>query len=81
MQAIVNFRHDQFYPKNRKSSKHIRYLVIGFDTEYQREAIVNSDGLAEVRNQVLKLLYSSSLDLGRFWDAKLAINFAHDVAF
>jgi len=58
MQAIVNFRHDQFYPKNRKSSKHIRYLVIGFDTEYQREAIVNSDGLAEVRNQVLSYQYS-----------------------
>ncbi|WP_411351594.1 DNA polymerase [Leisingera aquaemixtae] len=58
MQAIVNFRPDQFFPKNRKSSKHIRYLVIGFDTEYQREAIVNADGLAEVRNQVLSYQYS-----------------------
>ena len=37
--------------------------------------------LKNVSTAALKLLYSSSLDLGRFWDAKLAINFAHDVAF
>jgi hypothetical protein len=37
--------------------------------------------LKKVSTAALKLLYSSSLDLGRFWDAKLAINFAHDVAF
>ncbi|WP_170765312.1 DNA polymerase [Ruegeria lacuscaerulensis] len=58
MQAKLTFQPYQFYPKNRPSSRHIRYLVIGFDTEYQREPFVNADGLAEVRNQVLSYQYS-----------------------
>lgn len=58
MQAKLTFRKDQFYPKNQKNSRHTRYLVIGFDTEYQREPFVNSDDLAEVRNQVLSYQYS-----------------------
>ncbi|KMK64638.1 hypothetical protein IMCC21224_13173 [Puniceibacterium sp. IMCC21224] len=37
--------------------------------------------LKNVSTAALKLLYSSSLDLGQFWDAKLAIDFADDVAF
>ena len=37
--------------------------------------------LKNVSTDALKLLYSSSLNLGRFWDAKLAIDFADDVAF
>lgn len=58
MQAKLTFQPYHFYPKNRPSSRHIRYLVIGFDTEYQREPFVNADGLAEVRNQVLSYQYS-----------------------
>ncbi|NOD84032.1 hypothetical protein GS611_07230 [Ruegeria sp. HKCCD6119] len=58
MQAKLTFRPDQFYPQNRKGMPSPRYLVIGFDTEYQREVFVNADGLAEVRNQVLSYQYS-----------------------
>ena len=35
----------------------------------------------KVSTAALKLLYSSSDDLSYFWDAKLAVDFANDVAF
>jgi hypothetical protein len=37
--------------------------------------------LKKVSTAALKLLYSSSSDLSYFWDAKLAVDFANDVAF
>jgi hypothetical protein len=37
--------------------------------------------LKNVSTTALKLLYSSSGDLSYFWDAKLAVDFANDVAF
>ena len=37
--------------------------------------------LKNVSTAALKLLYSSSGDLSYFWDAKLAVDFANDVAF
>ena len=37
--------------------------------------------LNDVSTAALKLLYSSSGDLSYFWDAKLAVDFANDVAF
>ena len=58
MQTSLTFSPDQFLPKNTKNSDDESYLIVGFDTEYQREAFENSDGKFEVRNQVLSYQYS-----------------------
>lgn len=58
MQANMTFSKDQFLSKNHPSSDFARYLIIGFDTEYQREEFVNADGLVEIRNKVLSYQYS-----------------------
>ncbi|AHD02289.1 DNA-directed DNA polymerase [Leisingera methylohalidivorans DSM 14336] len=58
MQDSRHFRTDQFLRKNSPNSGHPRYLVIGFDTEYQRETVTNADGQVELRNQVLSYQYS-----------------------
>lgn len=52
------YRPDQFGRKNSPKTKYPRYLIIGFDTEYQREAATNADGEVELRNQVLSYQYS-----------------------
>ncbi|WP_254054880.1 DNA polymerase [Pseudophaeobacter sp. EL27] len=52
------FRPDQFGRRNSPKTKYPRYLIIGFDTEYQREVITNAEGKVELRNQVLSYQYS-----------------------
>ncbi len=52
------YRPDQFGRKNTPRTKYPRYLIIGFDTEYQREAVTNADGEVGLRNQVLSYQYS-----------------------
>lgn len=58
MQSSSGFRPDQFLPKNGRDDPSPRYLIIGFDTEYQREAFTNAEGMVELRNQVLSYQYS-----------------------
>tara|TARA_R110002049_G_scaffold265086_1_gene441206 strand:+ start:3191 stop:5986 length:2796 start_codon:yes stop_codon:yes gene_type:complete len=58
MQSSSDFRPAQFLPKNGKGDPSPCYLIIGFDTEYQREAFTNADGKVELRNQVLSYQYS-----------------------
>ena len=57
MKSIVQFA-DRFLPPNPKFAKTGRYLIIGFDTEYEREAFENADGEIELRNKVLSYQYS-----------------------
>ncbi|UWQ90498.1 hypothetical protein K3727_17255 [Rhodobacteraceae bacterium M382] len=52
------YRPDQFGRKNGPKTKYPRYLIIGFDTEYQREKVTNAEGKVELRNQVLSYQYS-----------------------
>ncbi|MCP9480798.1 hypothetical protein NNA36_02360 [Shimia sp. CNT1-13L.2] len=54
----MTFSKEQFLPKNNPKSAYPRYLIIGFDTEYQREEFVNADGLVEIRNKVLSYQFS-----------------------
>ncbi|WP_260031326.1 DNA polymerase [Leisingera caerulea] len=58
MQGSSVFRTDQFLPQNKKNDPNPRYLIIGFDTEYQRETVTNADSQVELRNQVLSYQYS-----------------------
>ena len=58
MQAQIKFTADRFLPPNPKNTKTGRYLIIGFDTEYERESFENADGEIELRNKVLSYQYS-----------------------
>ena len=49
---------ERFLPKNSPNSQSGSYLIVGFDTEYQREALENPDGQIELRNEVLSYQYS-----------------------
>ncbi len=57
MKSIVQFA-DRFLPPNPKFAKTGRYMIIGFDTEYERESIENAEGKIELRNKVLSYQYS-----------------------
>lgn len=48
----------EFLPRSGRNSPTATFLVVGFDTEYQREAFINSDGRAELRNKVLSYQFS-----------------------
>lgn len=57
MQSKPRFT-DRILPPNPKRTKNPRFLIIGFDTEYEREAFENEDGKVELRNKVLSYQYS-----------------------
>jgi hypothetical protein len=50
MTSVNSYLADQFGPKNGPSSSHPQYLIIGFDTEYQRETFTNDEGAVELKN-------------------------------
>lgn len=58
MASMNTYHLDQFGPKNSPYSICPQYLIIGFDTEYQREAFTNAEGKVERRNKVLSYQYS-----------------------
>ena len=49
---------NNFHPQAAARSQADRYLIIGFDTEYQREVVERPSGEAELRNIVLSYQYS-----------------------
>lgn len=62
MQTSYTFQPSQFLPKPKSKrkgkSKNPAYLILGFDTEYQRETYQDADGVDQNRNQVLSYQYS-----------------------
>ncbi|MGR3761724.1 DNA polymerase [Roseobacteraceae bacterium NS-SX3] len=58
MTPSAAFSSNQFLRKNNRNSDYAHYLVIGFDTEYQRETVTNAEGEVVLRNQVLSYQYS-----------------------
>ena len=57
MDLKLQFERKRFRPPSSSNSSPDAYLIIGFDTEYQREAITNSEGRVELRNRVLSYQY------------------------
>ncbi len=58
MSNFGNNHFGKFLPKNKRGSNGGAYLIVGFDTEYQRGSQVNSDGKVELQNVVLSYQYS-----------------------
>ena len=61
MDAKHTFDSKQFLPPSGNKSPPQAYLIIGFDTEYQRESIINDEGKVELRNRVLCYTYSCQI--------------------
>ncbi|MFA8442241.1 DNA polymerase [Yoonia sp.] len=53
----MQFDKKRFRPPSRSNSSADAYLIIGFDTEYQKEAVTNGHGEVELRNRVLSYQY------------------------
>ncbi len=58
MSTKTLFPSDQFGRKNTPKTKKPQYLVLGFDTEYQRVSAPNEEGVVETENQVLSYQFS-----------------------
>ena len=58
MDKNYTFDPERFLPPANAKRPAQAYLIIGFDTEYQRESYVNDDGKVELRNRVLCYTYA-----------------------